>query len=58
MENFLAKNEEKPCSTCVQPISHIAFCSQKPNFRDPFHHLLGKTHSGKKKYKLFVSVHT
>ena len=31
----LAKNEEKPFSTCFQPISHIDFWSQNPEFRDP-----------------------
>ena len=32
----LAKNEENPCSTCVQPISRINFWFQKSDFfRDP-----------------------
>ena len=30
----LAKNEEKPCSTCVQPISPGYFKCPKPGFRD------------------------
>ena len=35
----LAKNEEKPCWACIQPISGFDFWSQKPDFRDPVHHL-------------------
>ena len=34
------KNEDKPCSTCVQPISRIDFWSQKPDFiQDPVHYI-------------------
>ena len=36
-----SKNEEKPCSTCVQPISRIDFWLQKPDFRDPVHYYRG-----------------
>ena len=34
----MAKNEEKACSTCVQPISRIDFWPQKPDFRDSVRH--------------------
>ena len=33
MAKIWQKNEEKPYSTCVQPISCIDFWSQKPNFQ-------------------------
>ena len=34
------KYDEKPCSSCIQPISRIDFGSQKLDFRDPVHHWL------------------
>ena len=39
-QNHLARNEEKPCSTCLKPIALWHFQNPNPQFRVPYPSLM------------------